>query len=62
MADIMGAVVIDDRAWRDDWVVLGMGGGLVALLVVLEVEEWWRGGGKKREGDGDVKKTDKDVV
>jgi hypothetical protein len=63
MADIVGAVVIDVRAWRTDWVVLGMGGGLVALLVVLEVEEWWRGGAKKREGDGgDVKKTDEDVV
>jgi hypothetical protein len=61
MADIVGAVVIDARVWRDDWVVLGVGGGLVGLLVALEVVEWW-GAAKKGGGGGEVKKKEEDVV
>ena len=60
MADISGALVLDARVWRTDWVLLGTSCGLLVLLVVLEVAECWWGAVVK--GGGDVKKKEEDVV
>jgi len=64
MGDISAAVVLDARVWREDWMVLIVGGALVVWLVCLEIMDqcWVAGVWCAVKEDGDKKKKDEEMV